>query len=603
MKTALRKLAAILTVASLLAATSAEAGRGGFGGGRGGGSRGGFGGGGFGGGGFGGGGANRGGGFGGGGFGGGGFGGGGFGGGGAGRGGGGFAGGNFNGGGFGGGGADRGNFGGAGGFNRTPSLGGGGAATRPGAGGSGARNDFGGGNRGNFDGNRPAFNNGADRNNPFSGNDRNNPFSNNGNRANANTINGGNRGNFDGGNTVNRANVGNRLGDTTINRGGNTFVNNGNVRRGDNLNGGWAGRGGNWGYNRGWVNGYWNGYRSGWGGYGAWGVGTALGLGAWGWGSSLYNWGYATYSNPFYVAQPTVVVDGGAPSQPVYNYSQPIDPDAPAPAQSAGSDAADDQFTQARQAFKANDFAKALSLADQAIQGLPSDTSLHEFRALCLFALGRYADAAAPLYSILSIGPGWDWTTMVDLYANVDVYTGQLRALEAARDAHPDSAANHFVLGYHYLTQGFKDDAAKEFGEAAKLQPSDTLAAQLAASVAPAKEGAAAPAPAPSPAAPPEAKPMPEGASLAGTWTASPAPKVSIVLSITKGDTFTWTVKGQGPDKTITGDARLDADGMLTLTSTEQPPLAGRVSWTDADHMTFQVPGGPPNDPGLAFAK
>ena len=36
------------------------------------------------------------------------------------------------------------------------------------------------------------------------------------------------------------------------------------------------------------------------------------------------------------------------------------------------------------------------------------------------------------LYVVLTAGPGWDWATMVGLYPDVDTYTRQLRALEAA---------------------------------------------------------------------------------------------------------------------------------------------------------------------------
>ena len=36
---------------------------------------------------------------------------------------------------------------------------------------------------------------------------------------------------------------------------------------------------------------------------------------------------------------------------------------------------------------------------------LPGDAVLHEFRALCLFALGEYQQAASPLYAVLSVGP------------------------------------------------------------------------------------------------------------------------------------------------------------------------------------------------------
>ena len=87
-------------------------------------------------------------------------------------------------------------------------------------------------------------------------------------------------------------------------------------------------------------------------------------------------------------------------------------------------------FDAGRASFQQGNYTDALQQADAALAKLPNDTTLHEFRALCLFALGRYDEAAAALYAVLSVGPGWDWTTLIGLYPDVDVYTAQLRALE-----------------------------------------------------------------------------------------------------------------------------------------------------------------------------
>src|SRR5208337_2362114 len=82
---------------------------------------------------------------------------------------------------------------------------------------------------------------------------------------------------------------------------------------------GW--RGAYWGYHQGWANGYWHGYHdnSNWG-WGSFAVGAAAGVTAWALGSSYYNWGYASYANPYYgeaaVAQPIVIeqtIAGGEP--------------------------------------------------------------------------------------------------------------------------------------------------------------------------------------------------------------------------------------------------------------------------------------------------
>ena len=84
-------------------------------------------------------------------------------------------------------------------------------------------------------------------------------------------------------------------------------------------------------------------------------------------------------------------------------------------------------FDAGRAAFQQGNYTDALAQADAALAKLPGDTTLHEFRALCLFALSRYDEAAAALYAVLSVGPGWDWATLIGLYPSIDPYTQQLR--------------------------------------------------------------------------------------------------------------------------------------------------------------------------------
>ena len=74
------------------------------------------------------------------------------------------------------------------------------------------------------------------------------------------------------------------------------------------------------------------------------------------------------------------------------------------------------------------DRSSALDLTDQAFsRQLPNHVASTNSRALVLFALQRYDKAATALYAILSTGPGWDWPTLIGLYSDVNVYTGQLR--------------------------------------------------------------------------------------------------------------------------------------------------------------------------------
>ena len=161
-----------------------------------------------------------------------------------------------------------------------------------------------------------------------------------------------------------------------------------------------------------------------------------------------------------------------------YNYSQPIDTST-APADEAATNPAMALFDAGRASFQQGLYTDALQQADSALAKLPGDTTLHEFRALCLFALKRYDEAAAALYAVLSVGPGWDWATLVGLYPDVATYTAQLRELEDYCRAHKDSASARFVLVYQYLTQGHTEAAVSILKDVVALKPGDALSAKL----------------------------------------------------------------------------------------------------------------------------
>jgi tetratricopeptide (TPR) repeat protein len=349
-------------------------------------------------------------------------------------------------------------------------------------------------------------------------------------------------------------------------------------------------------YHPGMVNGYWGGN-----GYGAMGYGT--GVGAWGTGSPMYGWGYSGYSNPYSAGYAGVGVGAQAvaPQQSAvapYNYSQPISTSAAPPEQAVASQSAS-ALDQARDAFKSGDYGKALQLDQQALAQAPNDTSLHEFLALVYFAQGKYDQAAEPLYGVLSVGPGWDWTTLSGMYPDVETYTGQLRALEANVRANPSSAPARFVLAYQYLVQGHVQNAVEQLKAAVKLQPADTLSAQLIAHLQPAGDTQ-----------PPSAEAAPS-TSIAdlgrpsGRWTASPAKDAKIVLAIKEDGNFSWNVSAQGKPPTAIAGASTFADGVLTLAAqgTQAGALAGKVAWHDADNFTFRLVGAPANDPGLKFTR
>jgi hypothetical protein len=350
----------------------------------------------------------------------------------------------------------------------------------------------------------------------------------------------------------------------------------------------------------GWHNPYWGGWGWGLGGLGlGLGMGLGWGLSSWGYGSSLYGMGYMPYANPYY----SVPVDAVA-SAP-YDYSQPIDTSA-APVDESVANPAIALFDAGRASFQQGNYDAALQSANEALKTLPNDTSLHEFRALCLFALARYDEAAATLYDVLSVGPGWDWTTMIGLYADPGVYTTQLRTLEQYCRDNPNSATGRFVLAYQYLAQNHAEAAVEVLKQVVALSPSDALSNKLLAQLDPSR---ALPAPAATPggAAPsePEAPTdttLPAGASIAGTWTAQPAADTTVALTLQSGGPFTWQVTRKGQTQQFGGTSTY-GDGILTLAQDKGPALVGRVSWKDPTHMTFRIVGDGPDDPGLSFSK
>jgi tetratricopeptide (TPR) repeat protein len=136
-------------------------------------------------------------------------------------------------------------------------------------------------------------------------------------------------------------------------------------------------------------------------------------------------------------------------------------------------------FDEARALFKKSEYKAALQRVDEALDLFPSDATLHEFRALCLFALKDYQQAAAAIYAVLSAGPGWNWETMSALYQSTTTYTQQLRALEAFSRENPEDAAAAFLLAYHYMTMGHLDSAIKVWERVSQLLPDSELTAQL----------------------------------------------------------------------------------------------------------------------------
>lgn len=406
---------------------------------------------------------------------------------------------------------------------------------------------------------------------------------------------------------------------------------------GGGYGGGWAN---NWnnGYVNphygGWYSGCWNGnwgnnYGGGWWAplaFGAATWGLASTVGGWGLGYDTMGYGGGAYVNPYYASIPSTVVA----SSP-YDYSQPVvvnnsitnDGDlsnatdaqggvggtaaggaaTAAPVNDEANAAVDDGLAK----FKAGDYVGALAGFDRAVKASPKDSVIHEVRALTLFALGRYPEAAATLNAVLVSAPGMDWTTISNVYGSVDAYTAHLRKLEDFCRANPDSASGHFVLGYHYLVGGHADMAAEALKVVVAKQPGDLVAKRLLEAITPPEEpkaeaeqpAAAASQPTPGTAA---ATPADPETDLVGIWKAASG-KDTVVLTITEDSKFTWKAAPAGrPPVELAGTVETARDA-IALNTEKAGSMVGKVQSKGADAFDFTLAGAPKEAKPLEFQR
>ena len=194
------------------------------------------------------------------------------------------------------------------------------------------------------------------------------------------------------------------------------------------------------------------------------------------------------YVNPFLVSQAVVNAQPVTNiSAQVYDYSQPIRMPA------SGHQETDDElvrseqsirrFDDARELFRRGAYGRASDAIDEAIKLLPSDPTLHQLRGLILFARGRYQEAAAAIYSVLAISPGWDWETVSKLYDEPQRYSEQLDELQKYVTAHPDATDAQFLLAYHATVIGDLPAAESQLALVHTAKPDDRLIENLLAGV------------------------------------------------------------------------------------------------------------------------
>jgi tetratricopeptide (TPR) repeat protein len=332
----------------------------------------------------------------------------------------------------------------------------------------------------------------------------------------------------------------------------------------------------------------------------------ALGTTLWGLNRMGYWFGTESYVNPYYTeplvidnttidysqplaAPPTVVVQAPAQETPAQPAQTPPASELPPGVTQAGME----QFDAARASFYAGDYQKALTETNKALATMPTDAIIHEFRALVLFALGKYREAAATLHPVLAVGPGWDWTTMSSLYSNADIYTKQLRALEDYVKKNDKAADAHFLLAYHYLTMGHDENAAKQLAEVHKAVPNDTVTAQLLQMMG---KGDAQPPPAA------ESDVKIDAAQMLGTWTAKRGSKASFELTLDKDKGFNWVYQEGKKRQEVKGAYAINGD-VLALEPDEGGVMLAQISAPQNGEFEFRSPGAPKTEKGLRFQK
>ena len=354
------------------------------------------------------------------------------------------------------------------------------------------------------------------------------------------------------------------------------------------------------GYSRGPGRGisYSNSYGFG-GRYGSYGYSPlGWGLGGWGLGSLNYSSGYLGYSNPYYT-------NSGWSG---YSYAQPITVSYNTPVTVADDSVSgsDVLLNHAVAAFRQNDYNAALDITNKGITHYPDDAVLHEFRSLVLFAKQDYQQSAATIHSVLAVGPGWDWTTMSGMYADVGLYTIQLRALEAFVRSNPQDGASQFLLAYHYLSCGHTDAAGLQFEQVVNLMPDDKVAVEMLRMIKP-------PSPANTTTTSPASQSLNQLAAtnvmpvdpqaLIGAWSATRDDGSQFKLTLTSDSKFTWTFTPSGQAAQSFGGAYSVDKNVLALERKDGGSLIAEVTPGDAGRLNFRLLGAADDDQGLEFSR
>lgn len=187
-----------------------------------------------------------------------------------------------------------------------------------------------------------------------------------------------------------------------------------------------------------------------------------------------------SFVNPFYIRPtPSVRIQ--------YDYWQPIQVPDSSYRESRddliNSERAIRRFDDVREVFRRGEYGRASDLIDEAIELLPNDPTLHQFHALALFAREHYQQAAAVLYSVLVVSPGWDASTVTKLYDSPSRYLLQVNQLAQYAASRPDAIDAQFLLAYHYALKGDLVAAERQLLRVDAARPGDRVVESLLAAL------------------------------------------------------------------------------------------------------------------------
>ncbi len=213
------------------------------------------------------------------------------------------------------------------------------------------------------------------------------------------------------------------------------------------------------------------GFGWGWGGgWGLWGAGYGFGWGwpyyGYGWGGG---WGYPLYGYNYY----------GYGGNGLYgNAYATVAPANTTVAMQPTDNVGAGQFAdQGEIDFKAGKYQAAARDWQHALVDDSKNGAIVMLLAQALFAMGQYEEAAGATQAAMQMLPEDKWGVVItnysQLYGNIQDYTDQLKALEKARDAKPDSPALRFLLGFHFGYLNYPKQAVREMDKGLTLAPKD----------------------------------------------------------------------------------------------------------------------------------